>query len=202
MVVLFLDKNFFNLDSDVVLICVYISPENSAYYNGREQDTMSVLQDVLIEIRTEYGFVDIILAGDFNSRTGDLEDYVENDSLRYIQDIEIYEPDIFNIRRYNLDKEINNYGRQLIDLLMAYGIHLLNGRFPGDREGNYTCFANRGKSAVDYIAISTPLFQYIADFSVLNFDESDHFPIKCKINLKTSNKAQNIECDIDNYTCL
>ncbi|KAK6195700.1 hypothetical protein SNE40_001072 [Patella caerulea] len=127
---------------------------------------MSVLQDVLIEIRTEYGFVDITLAGDFNSRTGDLEDYVENDSLRYIQDIEIYEPDIFNIRRHNLDKEINNYGRQLIDLLKTYGIHLLNGRFPGDREGNYTCFANRGKSAVDYIAISTPLFQYIADFSV------------------------------------
>ena len=58
---------------------------------------------------------------------------------------------------------------------------MLNGRFSGDSLGNYTCVANNGVSTVDYMICSSELFPYICDFSVLENDESVHFPIYCEM---------------------
>ena len=76
---------------------------------------------------------------------------------------------------HSKDGIINNYGRALIDLCCNFDIHFLNGRFIDDVEGNFTCFANRGASVVDYIIASTPLFKYIDSFEVDATDVSDHF---------------------------
>ena len=69
-----------------------------------------------------------------------------------------------------------------------FDIHFLNGRFSGDRCGEFTCFLNDGASVVDYMIASSVLFKYITDFKVLSRDDSDHFPITCsfKCPLKIS----------------
>ena len=44
------------------------------------------------------------------------------------------------------------------ELRKTYGIHILNGRSPGDTEGEITCTANDGYSIVDYFIASSNLF--------------------------------------------
>ena len=51
-------------------------------------------------------------------------------------------------------------------------IHIVNGRTNGDREGNYTCIANGGKSVVDYFLASSDIFPKSVDF---NLDDADCF---------------------------
>jgi len=67
--------------------------------------------------------------------------------------------------------------KNLVNLYGVFDIPFLNGRFSGDRCGEFTCFSNDGTSVVDYMIASSMLFKYITDFKVLNIDESDHFPI-------------------------
>jgi len=55
-------------------------------------------------------------------------------------------------------------------------IHIANGRFPSDKNGEYTCFANEGKSIVDYTLLSTQLFHFVKDFRILERDEYTHLP--------------------------
>ena len=63
-------------------------------------------------------------------------------------------------------------------------MHIMNGRFPGDSKGNYTCIANNGASVVDYHICSTELFPLCSDFNVDDRTESVHFPIHSKFILK------------------
>lgn len=72
-------------------------------------------------------------------------------------------------------------------------IHILNGRFPGDSEGEITCVANEGSSIVDYMIASSDLFPSIGNFHVCNRSESVHFPVYCFLKL-------NIARDIDDLT--
>ncbi|KAK6171738.1 hypothetical protein SNE40_018176 [Patella caerulea] len=67
-----------------------------------------------------------------------------------------------------------------------FEIHMLNGRSNLDKPGNFTYMGPSGNSVVDYIIVSTNIFDAFCDFQVLNNDESDHFPITC--NIKTNTK--------------
>ena len=62
----------------------------------------------------------------------------------------------------------------------------MNGRFPGDIEGEVTCIANEGSSVVDYFIASSNLFQFITDFEVCNRSESVHFPIFCSLTFDSN----------------
>ena len=54
-----------------------------------------------------------------------------------------------------MDKEINNFGRDLISFCQSYGMHILNGGVSGDKNGDITCVANGGRSVVDYMLLNT-----------------------------------------------
>ena len=60
-------------------------------------------------------------------------------------------------------------------------MHMLNGRKEGDREGNFTCIANGGRSTVDYVLVNTRIYDRINSFHVITRTESDHFPMTFKI---------------------
>ena len=60
-------------------------------------------------------------------------------------------------------------------------MHILNGRIKGDREGNFTCIANGGRSTVDYVLVNTRMYDWIKSFHVITRTESDHFPMTFKI---------------------
>ena len=59
---------------------------------------------------------------------------------------------------------------------------MLNGRFPGDSCGSFTCFKENGCSLVDYMLCSTSLFIDIVEFTVHTRDGSDHFPLSVTIS--------------------
>lgn len=66
---------------------------------------------------TELGY--ILITGDFNARTGSLQDYIQNDSLSseindHISEIMCYIPDTEPAPRCMMDKKINTFGRRLI----------------------------------------------------------------------------------------
>jgi hypothetical protein len=61
---------------------------------------------------------------------------------------------------------------------------LIKYRCHGDIKGEYTSYSNDGVSVVDYVIVSTNVFQYVKYFKVLDKDDSDHFPICCKIEIK------------------
>lgn len=62
---------------------------------------------------------------------------------------------------------------------------MLNGRFPGDEVGNYTCTANMGRSIAGYFIVSTDLFDRVVDFFVVIADFSDYFPLVCSLSIES-----------------
>ena len=55
--------------------------------------------------------------------------------------------------------------------------------FPGDTLGECTCYTNDGIRVVYYMIASSDLYEYITNFEVIDYDESDHLPIACTIAL-------------------
>jgi exonuclease III len=183
-VFLLLNKSFFELTRDVILGCVYIPPEGSNEYTFRcTENGIEELENELNDMVSQNN-ADIILTGDFNSRTGVNSDFIigdDNDVQPHIH--ECYERDNFSMCRQNKDRVTNNFGKSFLNMCGAFNIHILNGRFPNDQYGEFTCVANKGKSVVDYTIASTSLFHRIRNFEIHDNDESDHFPqgfvVKC-----------------------
>ncbi|XP_069118915.1 uncharacterized protein [Argopecten irradians] len=88
----------------------------------------------------------ILLAGDFNARTGNLTDFQKHDDVSP-HDVKINKPN----KRESLDQVINVQGRQLIDLCISSRLRILNGRYLGDLLGNCSCIKHNGSSVVDYV---------------------------------------------------
>ena len=59
-----------------------------------------------------------------------------------------------------MDKEVNNFGCELISFCKSYGMHILNGRV----SGNITGVAKGGRSVVDYMLVNTRLYGFIQHF--------------------------------------
>ena len=168
---------------DIILSFLYISPEGSPIYNEEVGNNgIDIFENKLLRIIEKYPNANLMLAGDFNARCGYLQDLLLDDSLDLVFDDDIlYEADDFSLHRQTKDHVDNNFGLSLIELCKVYNVHILNGRFPGDIEGEITCVANEGSSVVDYIIASSNLFQFITDFEVSDRSESVHFPICCSL---------------------
>ena len=178
-----MNKNVFSLERDLILDAVYTSPEGLTVYNSCEKRGIGLLEEKICKIFDIYENVDMMLAGDFNSRTGELDDFIIYDSPDFIPELSenpSYDVDDFDISWASMDKEVNNFGRDLISFCQSYGMHILNGRVSGNKNGDITCVANGGRSVVDYMLVNTRLC--IQHFEVIVPVESDHFPMICKVN--------------------
>ena len=83
---------------------------------------------------------DVILAGDFNAKTGTEKDYVTDhmDDHSPVNNIETYHFD-YPITRQNTDKHpIDTHGEGLLNLCKNCRMRILNGRTKGDRMGKLT----------------------------------------------------------------
>ena len=69
-----LDKSFFDLDKDLYLGTVYISPNTSQVID------QELLDDIESEIVNFTLKGDVILQGDFNARTGSMQEFAVHDS--------------------------------------------------------------------------------------------------------------------------
>ena len=81
--------------------------------------------------------------------------------------------------RKNLDSNVNEYGRELINTCLGNGLAIINGRTEGDKKGMYTRVHTTGKSVVDYILVPVEKNDILKSFSVEDgMPESDHRPLK------------------------
>ena len=64
----------------------------------------------------------VFLAGDFISRTGNVYDYVIDDSVDFLP-TDYYEPDYFNKPRNTKDNVINQFGEELFEICRELDIH-------------------------------------------------------------------------------
>ena len=113
-----------------------------------------------------------------------MDDFIlidNTDSIPELSENCIYQTDDIQAPRSNSDTGINNYGKHLISICKSYGLHFLNGRVSRDSHGSTTCIANKGFIVVDYMIADSAFFEYVKDFSVTKWDESDHFPLACVI---------------------
>ena len=93
----------------------------------------------------------IIVQGDYNPRTGDIQERVLDDDNALLNVPEDYENDEQRFRRSQDSGTVNARGRNLLETCTALNLRILNGRIVGDLEDKKTCFHCNGSSVVDYV---------------------------------------------------
>jgi len=160
-----------------IIGAVYVPPENSKYYSS---DIFDDICDDCMQIVSKFNNVPMLLIGDFNARTGNLDDFIALDDViaaetncDFMNDscpnskFDLEQNGICTTR-HNLDCNINSSGRHFINLCKTADLHIVNGRLGADRGiGQLTCDA---ASTVDYAVCSPSLFYKISDFFVHIFD--------------------------------
>ena len=183
---------------DFILGAVYIPCAISAHSSETIFD--EIFLDI-VKIKSVHD-LPLILMGDFNSRTGVLDDFVHFDDLETV-DCDDFQVDFthnlekFNLcRRHNLDKKTNVNSNGLINLCKNFNLNIVNGRFGDDKGvGDYTCYkSDVGISVIDYAIISDCLIPQVSNFSIGIFDKalSD---VHCPLFLELISNDVNVECE-------
>ena len=137
-------------------------PEGSSRYNRNDENTFDRLIDSTAKIhQTTNSKCNIILCGDFNSRTT-LADYVPYDAA--IDELGLpddYIPDSFILVLHKIKARITN-GQLFIDMCRQTGLRILNGRVGNDLTiGKCTFVGSRGSSLIDYVLASEDIFMFL-----------------------------------------
>ena len=176
---------------DAILGVVYIPPEGSRYSTN---DCFLEIEQELINITN--GNNCVCLFGDFNSRTGHLEDFFTPDhflsnvthsldSYQYHTEKRsvIFENHQIPLKRVVKDCVTNNFGYKLTDLCKNNELYIVNSRIGSDKNvGNLTC---RNSSTVDYVLASIYFLEVFIHFDVLEFSSlfSDvHNPVSFSLS--------------------
>ena len=165
-----LKKDFFNFERDIFMCFVYAPPDSCPHSNNLDYDIFEKLE---LDITTHSNLGNIIIVGDFNTKTGSDCDYVSdiNDQHSPINYNTTY-PFDKPIARNNKDKHgVDAQGHRLLNLCKNNQIRLLNGRTKGDQMGNFTRFPlsiRESPSTLDYIATDTSIMSKIKTFTILH----------------------------------
>jgi len=134
------------ITKEIIRICVcYLPPEGSS----RKIDGRDFYDVLLSQIFMYQNNCQFTICGDFNSRVGNLCDFIEG--IDHIQDREV------------IDHKINSYGDMLIELLVSSNCCMVNGR---KGQNDFTSVSVKGKAVVDYCISSHEGIENISDFSV------------------------------------
>ena len=189
-----ISKELMLTNNDLHCGAVYIPPISSKYAND---DPFSELQREIIRYCMQSS--QIILMGDFNSRTGNKDDLLfSDDFLAEMHGLEFLENENREIRdilrysipvqRENCDKTVNAYGTQMTEFCRLSNLSIVNGRIGRNTQNaKYTC---KNKSVIDYFICSPTLFKLMRDFSILEFSNlySDvHCPISLNLQIRHLN---------------
>lgn len=179
------NKCLFNVDKDVILSFIYLPPYGSTFYEDKHLSGISLFENTFIPLYNDNNYY--LLLGDFNSRTGTLNDFDIFDNN--VDSLEEYEEifDSFDLPRSSCDNYISAFGRSLLDFCKIYSIYILNGRVGQDKSiGEYTYIGTNGCSVIDYGLASKILFSSIIEFNI-EPTESTHSPILLMIQSKCIN---------------
>jgi hypothetical protein len=130
----------------------------------------------------------VLLAGDFNARTGTNTDFIDCSQLADVLLVpQAIEDTLSNdmLERQNRNTVMTGWHREFLDLCKSAGLFILNGRTPGDISRECTCLSNKGFSTVDYFLTTADQLEGVKRLEV-NCDEkysghkdahSDHRPL-------------------------
>jgi hypothetical protein len=185
IVVLKIAKEFLGTMSDCILLGLYLPPENSAFYEETEiYNGVSLLEDCLLEVTSQYRDCHVIVCGDLNARTGSLQasstDPIDNiyemtdknDDNSIIDD---------SILRFSDDRTINSFGRLLLSVCDEFDLCILNGIQAKGFSEKFTYNAHNGSSVLDYFIVSRALLPACLNFEVQPVIESKHCLIKLSL---------------------
>ena len=128
-------------------ICVcYLPP----LISWRQIDAQKFYDCLLTNIYEYQNQGKIFICGYFNSRCGDIVDFIEG-----IDDLDF---------RDVIDFNVNKYGHLLIDFLLNNNMCILNGR--KSVFNDFTCITSAGRSVVDYCLVSHDDLNTFSDFKV------------------------------------
>ena len=170
------DKSYLGYNEDLYICVVYIPPESSPREKRINKDHFETLINSMNKIKSE----NIVLVGDFNSRTHTLDDTIMKE--KHDENYGDFYSKITKHKRSNKDQTINKYGKKLTEFCIASGCFIANGRTLGDFQGNLTCHEKNGSSTVDYAIVNLSLNKQVRFFQVLQSTiGSDHCPIKLEL---------------------
>ena len=183
--------------SKFTIINVYDSPENSSYKakarNGQNSSgPVATTLDLILEFRAKnHDLGEILLVGDLNARTGNLNPVFEADDLDLDDAIgENHKPPSYPEHlpdRSSRDGVVNARGKLLTDFLACTKLTILNGCVLGDVFGEFTSVNYNGCSVVDYMTATPNLYGKVSTFEVLSLTKfSDHKPLTCKVKASAS----------------
>ena len=81
-----MDKDSFHFERDLIIGALYLSPERSTVYKEGKTG-IDLLEEKIAQVLDEYDDTDLILGGDFNSRTSDMDDYIILDNPDFIPEL-------------------------------------------------------------------------------------------------------------------
>ena len=180
---------------------VYLSPPN--YERNSSEDLIGELEEEMF-LFSQKG--DIIVPGDYNPRTGGIQETVLDDDNTFLNVPEDFENDEQRCRRSQDSRTVNARGRNLLETCTALNLRILNGRIVGDLEDKKTCFYHNGSSVVDYVIgsksilrnvrylIANPLMPHLSNHCHLsfaikaNFVNRDSFETSADFTLTKNNR--------------
>jgi hypothetical protein len=178
-----LKKDFFQCPFDIFIGVVYVSPINSTYSLNQES---LVWDELSVEIDKFQNLGNVLLTGDFNTRTSTLADYIQSDDGHFTPVPNSYSSDDYEVRTERRSSDNLSHPKDFVDSLLnickSSGLRILNGRVLGDLSGKLTCHKWNGSSQVDYGIAHHSLFPLIQYFRV--HDHLNHVSDHCKISLR------------------
>ena len=114
-------------EKDIFIGTYYISPSKS----NENSEKIAKLNEDVMQFQKKG---EVILNGDFNARTSNLEDFILPEK---------HEKD--RKRRNSQDKDFDERGKEISELCKNFELNILNGRKIGDLFGEYTSLQWNGK---------------------------------------------------------
>jgi hypothetical protein len=149
------------------LCIVYVVPQGSPYVES------NLFEHVCQEVGEAMSLGGVLLAGDFNARTGTNTDFIDCsqlvDVLLVPQAIEDTLPNDM-LECQNRDTVMAGWHREFLDFCRTTGLFILNGRTPGDISREYTCLSNKSFNIVDYFLMTADQLKGVKCLEV-NCDE-------------------------------
>ena len=141
-----------SLHQDLYVLMVYLPQEHSSYLKSTNTDPFLLLAIAFSKIPHE---APVVIMGDFNAHTNN-----ESGALPSIHpdvlsqfDTECHRTD--PSRRISRDhRQVDNYGRLLLQFCRDRDLTILNGCTSGDTQGQYTYEARTIGSVIDYTLVS------------------------------------------------
>ena len=132
-VVLILKKESFNFDKDVFFVSLYFPPTGSAFYTEGVRNGLSVLDNLLCDNNFDMTKYSLLLSGDFNARTGSLDDFLSFPELPEFEHLDDFFSNDICIKRAACDTHINGFGKDLITFCQTNSLSIVNGRLFDDK---------------------------------------------------------------------